>query len=133
CSARGCSGPSSGPLIAIDHSEMCARREWCKSIGDDRCACCYTFCIVTFYEGKLMKLTRTSTRGLAVAALMALAACQTAPVQQQAASPTQEPATAAQAPVAASPEPQTQPAAEQGAPVAVLFADTSAHDGWRPI
>ena len=80
-----------------------------------------------------MKLTRTLTRSSLLAALLTLAACQTAPVQQDAATQTTEPAAAAQTTTQA-PQPETmQQAAAQGAPVAVLLADMVQHDGWREV
>lgn len=80
-----------------------------------------------------MKITRTLTRSSLAVALLTLAACQTAPVQQDAATQTTEPAVAA--PTAPqSPQPETmQEAAAQGAPVAVLLADLVQHEGWREV
>lgn len=80
-----------------------------------------------------MKVTRILTRSSLALALLALAACQTAPVQQDAAVQPTEPAVAAPTPPP-QPEGQTmQPGAAQGAPVAVLLAATTQRDGWREV
>lgn len=80
-----------------------------------------------------MNATRILTRTALAAALLTLAACQTAPVRDQAATP--QPAS--EPSVAATPETgeQTpvQPAAEQGAPVAVFLADMVMQEGWRAV
>lgn len=80
-----------------------------------------------------MKVTRILTRSSVALALAALAACQTAPVQQGTATQTTDPAVTAAEPTETSAPVDTQPAAAQGAAVAVLLADTVEHDGWRPI
>jgi len=80
-----------------------------------------------------MKVTRILTRSSLVLALAALAACQTPPVQQQAAVQTPDPTTTVPE-AAQAPEPENvAPAATQGAPVAVLLADTVQHEGWRAV
>ncbi|NLC35219.1 MAG: hypothetical protein GX772_02010 [Alcaligenaceae bacterium] len=82
-----------------------------------------------------MKVTRILTRSALALALLTLAACQTAPEQQQQAA-TQPADTAVAAPVTPSSptDPQvTQPAAEQGAPVAVFVADMVQQDGWLEV
>jgi len=82
-----------------------------------------------------MNLTRIFTRSSLALAVLTLAACQTAPVQQGAApQPTDRAssAPAAPAPGPATPE-ATQPASEQGAPVAVFLADMVQQEGWREI
>lgn len=80
-----------------------------------------------------MKITRTLTRSSLALALLALAACQTSPVQQDAAVPATEPAVAAPSATMPSESETVQPAAEQGAPVAVLLADLVEHEGWRQV
>lgn len=80
-----------------------------------------------------MKITRTLTRSALAAALLTLAACQTAPVQQDAATQKSEPAPGAST-APQTPQPEImQSAAEQGAPVAVLLADLVQHEGWREV
>ncbi|HLT99101.1 MAG TPA: hypothetical protein VKZ70_05110 [Burkholderiaceae bacterium] len=80
-----------------------------------------------------MKVTRILTRSSLALALAALAACQTAPVQQDTAVQTTDPAaTVSEATQAPEPE-SVAPAASQGAPVAVLLADTVQHEGWRAV
>ena len=78
-----------------------------------------------------MNVTRILTRSSLAIAVAALAACQTAPVQQDAAT---EPATSAASQTPGSPtQPQLQEAVGQGAPVAVFLADTVQQQGWRAI
>lgn len=80
-----------------------------------------------------MKITRTLTKSTLALGLLALAACQTAPVQQSSApQPADAAVTAPSAPVPPVPE-TVQPAAEQGVPVAVLLADLVEHEGWRQV
>ena len=80
-----------------------------------------------------MKITRTLTRSTLALGLLALAACQTAPVQQSSAPQPADTAVAGtSAPAAPLPE-TVEPAAEQGAPVAVLLADLVEHEGWRQV
>lgn len=82
-----------------------------------------------------MNLTRIFTRSSLALAVLTLAACQTAPVQQDTATQPTDPAIAAPAapaPVTAAPE-ITQQGAEQGAPVAVFLADMVQQDGWREV
>jgi|GEM_PF-498004 Preprotein translocase subunit SecD len=78
-----------------------------------------------------MNATRILTRSSLALALMALAACQTAPVQQEAA--TQPDSTVATPSTSTASPPPTQSAAEQGAPVAVFLADTAEQKGWRSV
>lgn len=79
-----------------------------------------------------MNVTRVFTRGSLIAALMALAACQTQPLRQDAATePAQAPAAASAA--EAPSDPSMQQAASQGAPVAVFLADMAAQENWRPV
>lgn len=79
-----------------------------------------------------MTLNRIFTRSALALAVLTLAACQTAPVQQGAAT---QPADAATAPAATpgATDAPTQPAAEQGAPVAVFLADMNQQAGWREV
>lgn len=79
-----------------------------------------------------MNVTRILTRSSLALAVLALAACQTAPVQQDAAT---QPDPAVAGPTAPAPgQPETvQPAAETGAPVAVFLADMTQQDGWREV
>lgn len=79
-----------------------------------------------------MILNRIFTRSALALAVLTLAACQTAPVQQDTAS---APADTSVAPAATpgATQPPTQAAAEQGAPVAVFLADMSQQAGWREI
>src|SRR5690554_2542670 len=80
-----------------------------------------------------MNVTRIAARGSLVLALMALAACQTAPVQQDAASTEPSDTTVATTTPEAPMETPTQPAAAQGAPVAVFLADTTTQSGWQAV
>src|SRR5690606_8153960 len=75
-----------------------------------------------------MNATRMFGRALALAGLLVLAACQTTG-QKTASVP--EPARARTN--AATPSETTQPAQQQGAPVAVYVADTAQHKGWTPV
>lgn len=82
-----------------------------------------------------MTLTRIFTRSSLALAVLTLAACQTAPVQQGA--ETQSPDPAITTPTAPGPAPAvpeiSQPGAEQGIPVAVFLADMVQQDGWREV
>lgn len=81
-----------------------------------------------------MNVTRILTRSALVAALLALAACQTPPLRQDAATPAAGTGAAAPAsPPRAAEEPPLQNAAEHGAPVAVFLADMVMQEGWRPV
>jgi len=81
-----------------------------------------------------MNVTRILTRSSLALAVLALAACQTPPVQQDAATQPSDAATAAApAPDASVQQPPIQEAAEQGAPVAVFLADTVTQEGWREV
>src|SRR5690606_2538009 len=82
-------------------------------------------------KGKSMNATRILTRSALALAVAALAACQTAPVQQDAATQP-ESTVATQTPVAPS-QPPMQDAVGQGAPVAVFLADTVQQQGWRAV
>ena len=79
-----------------------------------------------------MNVTRILTRSSLALAVAALAACQTAPVQQDAATQPTDSAVAPSTPDAATGA-ATQAAAEQGAPVAVFLADTVEQQGWRAV
>jgi len=79
-----------------------------------------------------MKITRILTRSSLALAVLALAACQTAPVQQDTASQPADATVATPTPGAPTEAP-VQPAAEQGAPVAVFLADMMMQEGWRAI
>ena len=80
-----------------------------------------------------MKTVRRAGRFLLPLGLLALAACQTVPVEQGQTGSTG----AATAPAQAAAEPakpaETVQAARQGAPVAVFLADIQEHAGWRPV
>lgn len=78
-----------------------------------------------------MNVTRILTRSSLALAVLALAACQTAPVQQDAA--TQSEATVATPAPGAPSQPPMQDAAEHGAPVAVFLADMVEQQGWRAV
>ncbi len=80
-----------------------------------------------------MNVTQILTRSSLAVALLALAACQTAPVQQDAATQPTEPAVAAPTAPAPTEAETVQPAAEQGALVAVFLADMTAQEGWREV
>lgn len=80
-----------------------------------------------------MNVTRILTRSSLALAILALAACQTAPVQQGAATQPADAAVAPSAPEAPVQEPAVQQAAEQGVPVAVFLADTVMQTGWREV
>ena len=75
-----------------------------------------------------MKTVRTLGRYIAPASLIFLAACQSVPTDK-----TAETATS-QTPGATAPQPETtMQAQQQGAPVAVFLADTTAQTGWTPV
>lgn len=80
-----------------------------------------------------MKVTRILTRSSLALALLALAACQTPPTQQQAATEPAGAVAATPGQPSATPDTPVQPAAEQGAPVAVFLADMVMQEGWRAI
>lgn len=80
-----------------------------------------------------MNVTRILTRGSLVAALMVLAACQTQPLRQDAATEPADATASAPAPEAGSQQAPIQEAAEQGAPVAVFLADMVMQEGWRAV
>lgn len=79
-----------------------------------------------------MNVTRVFTRGSLIAALLALAACQTQPLRQDAATEPSE-ATAATRATEAPSGPSMQEATGQGAPVAVFLADMAMQENWRPV
>lgn len=83
-------------------------------------------------KGKPMNATRILTRSALAVALATLAACQTAPVQQDAATGPSDATTATTAPEASTEAP-VQAAAEQGVPVAVFLADITEQQGWRAV
>ncbi|WP_237172992.1 SecDF P1 head subdomain-containing protein [Paracandidimonas lactea] len=76
-----------------------------------------------------MKSIRTLSRLAAPLGLVILAACQT-PAQKTATAPAAADTTA---PASAQQQPAPQPAARQGAPVAVFLADTAVQTGWTPV
>lgn len=78
-----------------------------------------------------MTLNRIFTRSALALAVLTLAACQTAPVQQDTATAPAGAASPAATPGAT--DTPTQPAAAQGAPVAVFLADMTQQAGWREI
>lgn len=80
-----------------------------------------------------MNVTQILTRSSLAVALLALAACQSTALQQETATqPTQPAVAASTAPVPTEAE-TVQPAAEQGALVAVFLADMVAQEGWREV
>jgi len=79
-----------------------------------------------------MNVIRVLTRSALALSVLALAACQTAPKQQVAATQPSESTAAGATPSAQSEAPLEQ-AAEQGAPVAVFLADMTNQQGWRPV
>lgn len=80
-----------------------------------------------------MKSTRILTQSSLLAALLALAACQTPPVQQDTATQPAEATVATPAPGTETQDSTVQPAAAQGARVAVFLADMVVQEGWRPV
>ncbi|MGE4370240.1 MAG: hypothetical protein AB7E12_11220 [Burkholderiaceae bacterium] len=89
-----------------------------------------------------MKAARTLRRVIAPLGLVFLAACQTAPKTDTAASSAaspgpasgqSQPATPAPAPAAPAPAAAAPAEQRQGVPVAVYVADTQKQDGWQPI
>ncbi len=80
-----------------------------------------------------MNVTRILTRSALALAVLGLAACQTPPTQQQAATGPSDAAVAPTTPGTAAPEAPVQAAAEQGVPVAVFLADMVSQEGWRAI
>ena len=79
-----------------------------------------------------MNVTRVLTRSALALSVLALAACQTAPEQEVAA--TQPSAsTAPGTPPSTPSQPPLEQAAEQGAAVAVFLADMTDQQGWRPV
>jgi len=80
-----------------------------------------------------MNVTRILTRSSLALAILALAACQTAPVQPGAATQPADAVVAPSAPESTVQEPAVQQAAEQGVPVAVFLADTVMQAGWREV
>ncbi|MFT0851365.1 hypothetical protein VRY85_11345 [Achromobacter sp. F4_2707] len=82
-----------------------------------------------------MKVTRILTRSTLALALLTLAACQTAPEQQQAATQPADTTVATPTPPSSTVDDSqvTQPAAEQGAPVAVFVADMVQQEGWLEV
>lgn len=81
-----------------------------------------------------MNVTRILSRGSLALAILALAGCQTAPLQQGAATEPTEATVASPAPTAeAAGETPMQTAAETGTQVAVFLADLTGEEGWRPV
>lgn len=79
-----------------------------------------------------MNLTRILTRSTLALAVVTLAACQTPTVKDDATATAPAPGPAA-TDSATMDQSQVQPAAAQGAPVAVFLADMTVQDGWRAV
>lgn len=80
-----------------------------------------------------MNIKRLLFRILATASMAILAACQTTPTAETAATTPEPTATQQAAPVASQEAPPSQQASEQGAPVAVFLADTEMQEGWQAV